>query len=133
MSQNTPKEPTTLEEAMLLIGSLRTELTASKEVSDKAVKAFEDQSKEMEELKAAHKAELDAVKSKVTSITKEVVGEYASKKHKKTIRFRTGFVKTRVEGELIPSAELIENKDGKYTAFLDNLIAIEYGGIEIVK
>lgn len=62
-----------------------------------------------------------------------VPGTYKSKEHGVTIKFKDGFTKTRVGGEIIASSEIIKNKGGIYTEFLDNLIKIQYGGIEEVK
>lgn len=153
--ESTKKAPETLEEALGVIATLNTdlsesktaletqnkavetltaELTASKTIIDSAKTAVEDITAEMDALKEKHAEELAALKSEVSAITKEVAGTYTSKKHKgKVIKFKTGFVNTRVNGSIVPSKDIIENKGGEYSAFLDNLIAIGYNGIEEVK
>ena len=131
--EKTNNAPETLEDALVIIEHLNAELTASNEVAEAAKKAAEEMSAELDAIKANHAAQLDAVQEKVQEITKSVPGTYKSKKHNVTIRFKDGFVKTRVKDVIIPSAELLKNKGGDFTDFLDNLIAIEYGGIEILK
>jgi hypothetical protein len=69
-------------------------------------------------------AELEVLVSKENALSRAVPGTYYSKKHKKTIAFKDGARKTRVGLEVIDSAELIKNEDGKYKEALDHLIEI---------
>lgn len=108
----------TIEEAMAKIETLETELVAANEVIAS---------------QATLLAENEANASKASVITKEVAGTYKSKEHKVEIRFKPGYLKTRIGHEIIPSEDLILNKGGKYTEELDRLIEIGYGGIEEVK
>ena len=77
--------------------------------------------------------ELSIVAEKGVKAAKAVVGNYTSKKHKITVRFKDGCVKTNVHGQLIASEEVIENKDGKYTALLDHFIEVGAAVIEVVE
>lgn len=70
---------------------------------------------------------------KVVEVPKNTVpGKYKSELHGVTVKFKTGFVKMRTPEGLVDSKEIIKNKGGEYTDFLDNLIAISFGGFEIV-
>ena len=116
------------------VENLNTELEASNEVAEALKAVNEEQANELDQIKANHAIEMDSVQAKVQNITKNVPGTYKSKAHNKTIRFKDGFVNTRVNPEtIVPSAELIKNKGGNYTDFLDRLIAIGFAGIEEVK
>jgi len=88
---------------------------------------------ELEAVVAEFEAELEAVKAETTEITKVVPGVYKSEAHGVTVRFKKGYVNMRYKAGIVPSAEIIKNKDGKFTEFLDNLIEIQSGTIEVVK
>lgn len=134
MAKEKNTAPETIEDALVIIENLNTELAASNEVAEALKKVVGEQTNELDQIKANHAKELDAVQAKVQNITKNVPGTYKSKEHNKTIRFKDGFVNTRVSPEtIVSSAELIKNRGGKYTDFLDRLIAVGYGGIEEVK
>lgn len=151
---NKAAAPATLEEALVLIDKLQSDLTASNELADKSSKEIEKlqsevtasndlveksskelekAQKEIDSLKAKHSKELDKAKAGVKKITKSVDGIYKSEKHGKTIKFKDGFVKTRVKDTIVDSEDLIKNKGGENTEYLDYLIEIGYGGIEEVK
>jgi C4-type Zn-finger protein len=131
------KNPTTLEDALVAIEALKSnhaaELEASQKVAEAAQKEVEELTTELGLIKEKHAKELDEAKDQVRKFTKSVPGTYKSKDHNVTIRFKDGHVKTRVKGELVLSEDLIKNKGGKHTEFLDHLIEIGYGGIEEVK
>lgn len=122
------KAEKTAEELQLEVSALTEQLTALTNVA-----------RENEELKAqvetltADLEELSKASEKGIKAANTVPGKYTSKEHKVSIRFKDGCVKTRVEGKIVDSTEIIKNKGGIYTAFLDNLIAIEAGVIEIIK
>jgi chromosome segregation ATPase len=144
--KNNTKVPATLEEAMVVIGklneelsasnkensNLKTELQSANELTEKAQKELEKSINSVDGLKKKHTKELDAVKKGVKNITKSVDGVYKSEKHGVTIKFKDGYVKTRTKDGIVSSEEIIENKGDKYTEFLDHLIGIGYGGIEEV-
>ena len=117
----------TLEEAKAEIAALKSQLVELAELPSQLQMALE----ENESLKAEI-AELKLVTDKVSQKTNVVPGTYKSKAHKKTIRFKDGMVKTNVNGHLVDSAEVIKNKDGKYTEVLDFFIEVGAGVIEIV-
>ena len=126
----------TIEQATARIETLETELEAANAIiAEQAAKLeapCECGNTEVEALKA-RLAEFEANAQKASVITKEVPGTYKSKKHNVEIRFKPGFINTRIGHEIIASAELIKNSKGIYTEELDRLIEIGYGGIEIVK
>jgi len=71
---------------------------------------------------------------KVVEVPQNTVpGKYKSEAHGVTVRFKTGFVKMRTPEGLVESKEIIKNKGGIWTAFLDNLIDLKFGGFEIVE
>jgi hypothetical protein len=77
--------------------------------------------------------ELSVVAEKGIVAAKAIVGTYVSKKHKVTVRFKDGFVKTNVHGQLVSSEEVIANENGKYTALLDHFIEVGAAVIEVVE
>jgi antitoxin component YwqK of YwqJK toxin-antitoxin module len=126
LEENMAKE-ITLEEAKAEITALREQFNLLKDTPFQLQQALE----ENESLKA-EVAELKLVSDKVSKKTNVVPGTYKSKAHKKTIRFKDGMVQTNVNGHLVDSAEVIKNKDGKYTEVLDFFIEVGAGVIEIV-
>lgn len=82
------------------------------------------QAKEIKELKASAE--------KTIAISLEVPGVYRSEKHDVSIRFAKGCVKTRIQNEIVDSKEIIKNKNGEHTEFLDDLIEKKAGIIEVI-
>lgn len=109
----------TLEEAKAQIDALTSQLEALAETPAQLQTGLE----ENEALKAKV-AELEILVSKEKGLSRAVPGTFYSKKHKKTIAFKDGARKTRVGLEVIDSAELIKNEDGKYTDALNHLIEL---------
>lgn len=125
--EKTIQEMTT-EELIALVGEKEATieaLTAQLQVTAETVSKVEALESENADLK------LQLQKEVVTS--RAVPGTYKSKKHKKEIRFKDGARKTRVGTEVIDSAELIENVDGKYSDVLDRLIELGASTIEVIK
>ena len=117
----------TLEEAKAQIKALTDQLEALAETPAKLQEALE----ELEALRTEN-ADLKLVAEKGAKAAKAIPGTYKSKKHKKEIRFKDGMLKTSVNGQLVDSAEVIKNKDGKYTDVLDFFIEVGASVIEIV-
>ena len=138
----------TLEEAkaeITVLSAQREGLKANLEAAQKEVEALKEQmlhlleapvelQKALEELEAlrTENADLKLVAEKGAKAAKAVPGTYKSKKHKKEIRFKDGMLKTSVNGQLVDSAEVIKNKDGKYSDVLDFFIEVGASVIEIV-
>jgi hypothetical protein len=84
----------------------------------------------------AKNAELEAKVSELESaneeFTKTVPGTYTSKEHKVTVKFKDGYINTFVKSVKVTSKEVIANKGGAYTEFLDRMIEIGYAGLEEV-
>lgn len=114
------------------IESLQAEKTALTQQLTELISANAEQVAALEAEIADLKAELLAAQSDNSVFTKAVPGKYKSKEHKKTVRFKKGYLKTRVNGVLMDSAEIIANPE-KYASFLDNLIKIGYAGLEEVE
>jgi len=79
------------------------------------------------------KADLEAKATELTSIKKVVEGTYTSKKHNKTVQMKPGHLFVNHKGIKYSTQDLISNDKGQFTAVLDELIAMEYGGFEVVK
>lgn len=114
------------------IESLQAENKALTEQLNQLVSANAEQIAKLEAANADLKAELLAAQSDNSVFTKAIPGKYKSKEHKITVRFKKGYLKTRVNGVLIDSSEIISNPE-KYASFLDNLIKIGYAGLEEVE
>lgn len=118
----------TLEQALEENKALKEQLKALIELPSKLEEAL----LENEVLKSENE-ELKLVADKGAKIAKIIPGTYTSKKHKVSIRFKDGMVKSSVNGKLVDSAEVIKNKDGKYTQYLDFCIEVGASVIEIVE
>ena len=71
---------------------------------------------------------------KVVEVPQNTVpGKYKSELHGVTVKFKTGFVKMRTPEGLVESKEIMKNKGGQWSDFMDNLIGIGFGGFEIVQ
>ena len=118
----------TLEEALAENVALKSQLEALVELPAQLESALS----ENEVLKTEIE-ELKLVAEKGAKISKAIPGVYTSKKHKTTIRFKDGMLKTSVHGQLVDSEKVIKNKDGEFTKILDFFIEVGASVIEIVE
>lgn len=120
--------PETVETLQAQVNALQEQLALVAGDSAKVVQLEAENS----ELKAKIEA-LEQDLGKIGKNNKVVPGVYKSKAHNKTIRFKDGILKTRVNGELIDSAVVIKNEKGIYTELLDSFIKVGAAVIEEVK
>jgi len=108
----------TNETSALEIEALKTAAAAKAPKATDVTKAL---NAEIKDLKAEVK-KLTVVNAKISNV---VPGTYTSEEGSK-YRFKKGHVKTRWAGAIVPSVDLLKNKEA-----MEYLIDINYGGLEI--